>query len=464
MRAFAAPAEGSGSWKNRLKLLLVAGLYVATLLWAYASVVSPEYSYEGMTLTWPNAWVMAWLLTIALLPAAFLPYALARPSALVLWWLYISTYVPAILIPAFTLTMPFEKLLPLQLTLLLCVGLLCVASSGRKLLSVSQVVISPTLFWPAFLTVWGIALAYVIISGHPGSLISNVTSLFHGSNEYDIRAKYRDVNIEAGIVLGYVVGQLSQAFDTFLISFGLIYRRRMCLLAGIIGQIVVFSLTGFKAALMSVFLLVFVAMFLKRWRSNFGMAFTLGLAALVLCCTVVDRATDGLFFSALITRRALLTPGLLTGYYFEHYSQVPFAGIGFHFHLVKDPSVLLPANEVGFAYYGHLDTSANANLWAEGFAELGMLGVVGFTLFAAFLLWIYDSISARRDVFMATLLVAMPAVTLSNTLPTTVLITHGALMATLVLYLSPPAQAGAATGMVLEREESHRLSVIGTTS
>src|SRR5208282_4363084 len=58
---------------NRVKLLLVSGLYVATLLWAYATIVSREFAYEGFALTWPGAVQMAGLITLALLPALLLP-------------------------------------------------------------------------------------------------------------------------------------------------------------------------------------------------------------------------------------------------------------------------------------------------------------------------------------------------------------------------------------------------------
>ena len=137
-------------------------------------------------------------------------------------------------------------------------------------------------------------------------------------------------------------------------------------------------------------------------------------------------------------------------------------GAGLHF--VHDESVIGPANEIGLAYFGNVETNANANMWAEGFAEFGIPGIVGFTLFVAFMLWIYDSISARRKLELTVLLAAMPAILLSNTGPTTVLISHGGLAVALVLYLSPSLERAEIYETGTEPEEMHLVSAAGASA
>jgi hypothetical protein len=456
----AGPAAEPESLISKLKLMLVSGLYMAALLWAYVAVVSPQFGYEGFTVTWPGAVIMLWLFTVALLPCLLLPNSLTRPSGLILWWLYIATYIPSILVPALSLTMPFERLLLLHIALLLGMSILCVASSARPL-AVARVAISPSLFWSAFLLAWGVCLGYICVTGRVSTLASNFASYLGGASEYTIRDAYKDLASESGLLLGYVVGQFSQALDPFLIAFGLVYRRRMCLAAGIIGQLVIFSLTGFKGVLFSSLFLVFVALLMRYWRHNFGLAFTSVLIGTVLFCTIMDRGKSEPVMSHMITRRVLLAPGLLTGFYFERYSQVPPVGIGFHF--THDEAVLTPPNEIGIVYWRDWDVAANANLWAQGFAELGFPGILAFTLVAAFAVWIFDSISAHRDLVLATLLVAMPAVAVSNTSPLTVLVSHGGLAVALTLYLSPSPKPGAAFEAELEPEETHLLPAAGSS-
>jgi hypothetical protein len=441
-----------------MKLLLVTGLYVAVLLWAYATIISPAFSYDGCTLTWPGWGAMVWLITLALLPSPLMPYSLSRPSALIVWWLYISVYIPSILVPALTLSMPFEQLLPLQISLLICMVFFCFVSSAR-LLAVSQIAVSPALFWPAFLLVWGGCLGYVCLNGRM-NLVSNIMSLFQGATEYTIRGGYHDLVLEVGRLLAYVVGQLCNALNPFLIAWGLAYRRKICLVVGILGQIVVFSLTGFKAALFCVVILIFVALLAKRWWRSFGLAFTLGLIAVIFVCSMADHTTSNVLFTSKVTRRALVVPGLLTGFYYEHYTH--FSPVGAAFHFSRDEDFVGPANAIGLAYFGSLEVNANANLWAEGFAELGLPGIFAFTILVAFMIWFYDSISARRDPILAVLLATMPAMLLSNTSPLTVLISHGAVAVALVLYLSPAPKPAKALEPEPEPERSHLLPTAET--
>ena len=239
---------------------------------------------------------------------------------------------------------------------------------------------------------------------------------------------------EIGLALGLSALQLGQVFNPFLIAFGMVYRRSVLLAVGIVGQIVVFGLSGFKTQVFSIIFLPLLFFFMKRWRRNFSLALISGLIATVLLCAVFDRATNSVVLSSMITRRTLTGPGLLTGFYFEHFSQATPMGIGFR--LSQERPIYGPPQEIGYTYFGDAGMDANANLWAEGFAEFGIPGIFGYTLLVAFLVWIYDSISETCNLELAALLAAMPAVALSNTAVTTALITHGGISVALLLYLS----------------------------
>jgi hypothetical protein len=432
---FAPAAAKAENVVKRFQLVLAVAGYIAVLLWVYATILATDFSYQGFRLAWPDAGVMVWLVALCLVPVSILPLSLSRPSALILWWLYLAAYIPSILVPPLSLTMSPERLLPLQISLLLSMGILCLASS-RKLLAMGRITLTPTIFWPAFVLIWVGCLGFVCMYGR-ANVLANLAAVFSGATEYDIRSEYVAERIPA---LGYVVGQLGQALNPFLIAFGVTYRRTACLVAGIIGQIIVFGLTGFKTVIFSAILIPLVLLFMRRSRRSFGLAFTVGLIAIVLACTVVDRATGGVYCSSLITRRTLVAPGLLTGFYFEHFSQVSHAGIGYHFH--RDASALETSREIGLTYFGSTNVDANANLWAEGFADLGVAGILGFTLLVAFMIWMYDSIAVKGNLELAVLLTAMPAVGLSNTAPTTLLVTHGGLAIALLLYLVPRPAPG----------------------
>src|SRR5438270_5078239 len=163
------------------KLQILAGVcaYVAALLWAYATAVSPAFAYDGYALRWPDAGAMAWLIALCLLPALLLPYSLSKPSALILWWLYLAAYIPSILIPALSLTMPFERLLSLQMSLILCMGILRLATWDRAL-AIGRITISPVVFWSVFVIIWLGCLAFICTYGR-GNVLVNLASLFVGA-------------------------------------------------------------------------------------------------------------------------------------------------------------------------------------------------------------------------------------------------------------------------------------------
>jgi len=429
---------------KRLRSLLAVAAYAGVLLWVYATILSPLFSYEGYRLAWPGPPTMVWLIALALGPAPFLPHTLSRPSALIVWWLYLAAYIPSILVPALSLSMSWENLFPLHISLAVSMGLLCLACSCRPL-AVGQMNLSPTLFWSVFALIWLTGLAFA--SGQ-SSVLANVGSLFTGATEYDIRGQVQRVVTGGNRVLAYVLGELGQALNPFLLTLGIVRRRGIYLAAGIIGQLIVFGVTGFKTVVLSAIFLPLVFLVIRRWRCNFGFAFTSGVIAVMLTCAIVDQVSGGIFFSSLFTRRTLAGPGLLTGFYFDHFSQVSHAGIAYHLH--RDASVLDASREIGLVYFGSSNVDANANLWAEGFADLGVPGILGFTLITALMIWLYDSIAHRRNLELAVLLAVMPAVGLSNSAPTTVMITHGGLAAAMLLYLAPLDPADAA-----EPEEPH---------
>ena len=96
---------------------------------------------------------------------------------------------------------------------------------------------------------------------------------------------------------------------------------------------------------------------------------------------------------------------------------------------------------IGDAYYGHvqgpIDVSANANLWADAYANFGILGILFFTAILGGFLWILDSVAKGASLKISTLLLAYPAYMLVNTKLQTTLLTHGLVLVLVILYILP---------------------------
>jgi hypothetical protein len=287
---------------------------------------------------------------------------------------------------------------------------------------------------------WGSALIFVSIHFNVSTLVANLASLFFGGSEYTIRNGFLEQLSQAGRLLGYTTGQIGEALDPFFIACGLVYRKKWLLVVGIVGQLMIFSVLGSKSILFSTLFIVVVYFMMQRYRQSFGVALAGLLIGVVLLSAAADRLTNGIFLSSITTRRTLLDPGLLTGFYFEHYSHRAHAGLAYHFPS-NGQNIPAPSYEIGLVYFGDQHIDANCNLWAEGFADFGLPGMAGFTLLLCLMMWSFDSVAARRDPRMAMLLVAMQAFALSNSAPMTVVFTHGGVASALLLWASPATEA-----------------------
>lgn len=401
---------------------------------------------------------MAWLVAICLIPILFLPIKLTRPSGLIVWWLYATVFIPSTLLPKLSLSLGLAKLLPLELTLLGCMAFLSAVSSGR-VLAVPRLAVNPKIFWPVLLGVWTACLLFVCSHFNFATLFANLASLFLGGSEYTIRNGFLEELSQTGRILGYTTGQVGEALNPFFIAYGLVYRRWLFLILGVFGQLMIFAVLGAKSILFSTVFLVLVYVMTQRFRANFGLALSGLLILVVLASAGLDLRSGNIFASSITSRRTLMDPGLLTGFYFEHYSQVSHAGIGYHFGS-KGAAVPAPSYEIGLVYFGDEHIDANANLWAEGFADFGLPGTIGFTVLLAGMMWIYDSIAARHNSTWAILLVAMQAFALSNSPPMTVLLTHGGLASAFLLWSAPTAESQDVTF----GEEETELSFLHGTS
>jgi hypothetical protein len=257
-----------------------------------------------------------------------------------------------------------------------------------------------------------------------------------GGSEYTIRSDFFVELSNAGRLLGYAAGQVAEAIDPFLIAYGLVQRRTTLIVVGVIGQLAIFTIVGSKSVFFSSAFLVIVFLLMKHFQRNFGVGLGLLLIAVILLSAGADRISNGISASSITTRRTLLEPGLLTGFYYEHYSQVPHAGLAYHISQ-EGKDVPSPPYEIGLVYFGDVNIEANANLWAQGFADFGMPGIFCYTLLLSAILWLYDSLAARQNLGLAILIVAMQAFAYSNSPPMTVLITHGGLATALLLWAAP---------------------------
>jgi hypothetical protein len=134
-----------------------------------------------------------------------------------------------------------------------------------------------------------------------------------------------------------------------------------------------------------------------------------------------------------------MIPGLLTGFYFDFFSVNETVKLGHSFlsSFVTYPYTLTPQFLIGEVYFGSAQTAANANIWADAFANFSYAGVIAFTIVLGLVMWAFDNLAKDRDIRIIAMLMGVAGFTWSNAGVFTSLLTHGIGLMFILLYLLP---------------------------
>ncbi len=246
---------------------------------------------------------------------------------------------------------------------------------------------------------------------------------------------------ETDALLSYIVPLLAGVVNPVVLARGLWAQKWGWVLAGVLGQLLVYSVSGNKTAVLSPIALAGVYLLLRSRRPPAAAACLLAAPVVSVAIVLIDRlnrSVDG-DLTSLIVRRFLVTPGLLTAGYVQVFDDIDKAHLAhsvlspfFDYPYAKEPPFL-----VGAAFFGDPTTHANANLMADGFANFGYLGMVAACLVFVVLLWAVDDAAEGLPLGFACLVVLMPALALADSGILTTMLTHGFLATVVLLALAP---------------------------
>jgi hypothetical protein len=437
------------------RTLLTAGVvaYAALLVASYAVVIAPAFSYLGYTFEPAAPPYVALGFSVSVLPAAWLPLRLVRPSASVLWIIYPLAYVPSTLVPLLSLARPAEDVVILVLAIAAAFALLSLVPN-LPILRLQRPRIRCWLFWSAFVVTCGFFL--IQVTSEHGFAI-DLPSL---SEVYDVREEYKDTAASRLSRLG--VSWVGNVLSPFLIAVALVRRQPWLALPALALQAYLFSITGFRSLLfVAVILLVLLVASTTRGRF-FGIYLAWGGSVLIATSWLLDQTFQTILFTSTFVRRLIATPGILTGWYYDFFSDNPQVRLS-HSVLgrwIDYPYDVAPPFLIGARYFGRDQTYANANFWADAFANFGYTGIFAFTVIVGIVLWLADAVVGSSDPArrrLAVLLLGVPAFTLSNTALTTTLLTHGLGLALIVLFIMPQeVTAGAGDVSTGHPDRGHR--------
>lgn len=407
-------------------------LYLGGFLLSYVQSFSPFFGYMGFRYVTPPIGSLALSWGLAMAPVLWLPRRLARPSFVVLWLLYLIVYIPSMTIPVYCGIAEHTPYLAFAVSL----------AAG---FAVSGLIASLNHAQPTW-RFEGRALAWLL----GGLTLATYSGIFlqlgvhfdfsRAADVYGLREDYVAQMARSGRWLGYAVPWQGNVVNPSLLAVGLTEHRPWLLVLGIAGQIIIFLLAGFRAALLSLPLML-ILYFALRKDGGRRFAFRANLClALALVAGMVEKWITGTaILMGLLQQRTLGMPGMLSGQYVEFYSTHPKAHLGYGLlkGIVGHPYFLQPAETIGDHYAGLSGIFANANLWADAYANFGLPAVLVASLLLGLVLWVMDHAALGKNPLLAGLIVAMPAITLSNTSLLTGLFTQGVGLSLLLIALLP---------------------------
>lgn len=421
---------------GRLMIVSAAvAVYALALHWAYVNLITDRFAYLGYTYSEPALETAALTYGSAVLAAWVLPARLRRPSDLILWILFIVAVAPSILVPIYTDYQPATEswLSGLYFASAFMLAALIARRNSSQPMRPLIKSMSPKVFW---LVVGAYtALVYALLHFTLGLSLNFVGLL----DVYDQREEYRQGLAGTTALVGYLVSTQANVVNPLIIAGGLARRQWTVVALGVLGQAVLYSGTGFKTILFSVPTIVLIALLMRGGRRPRTIWLLLGGVVLIAAAAIVDQLQGDILWTSLFTRRFLLTPGVLTAAYLEFYSYNPFAMLSYSVleGFTRDHYGTPPARVIGYMLTANPNTAANANFFADGYANFGFTGVAAAAVILGVYLRVLDRASDGLPVGVTVLIVVMPAVALSNTSILTAMLSHGLVAAVALLALAP---------------------------
>lgn len=422
---------------HRLLKVSLVFVFSVVLRYIYVEDILPLFEYYGYDVYSKATWLEVVLSIAAALPAAFLPDGQRRPSDFVIWVIYIAVLVPSLTLGSYRVGLTASQDIVLGAVLILSLFAL-VRFSERRVIRFQTVKSDLLLFWIAIGLVQIISAATVI------SIFGTDLSLASVFDVYDTRYEYKDVLSGVPRVVKYLVTWSGGVFGPFLIAFGLRRRAPFVVAVGVLNQVLMFAVGGHKSVLFSTLVILTLYFMLTRTQVRIGTAVVASSLALIVGLYALDLWVGQNAFTLLVTRRVFTTPGSLMGIYVDFFSEHPKVFLS---NSVLSPLFDYPYDApigsiIGLEYFDSDRMSANANFLANAYANFGYAGMLVFSVLAGLVLSVINTLAERKDGVVVILMVAVPAIALSNSALFTVILTHGLAMSMFIAYVMPQGTRG----------------------
>jgi len=427
------PAEDARrpSMRRRVAALALLAVYGYLLQYAYQHRIAPAFGYLNLRYRAPDLVFYSLAAGIVAIISLAMPRRLGRPSDMILWLLFVMVAVPSILVPQYADILPPGQAIQVASVVGVLFLLITMAVRAVKGHSLGR---AGSRHWAVALIIVSI-LTYAYMAVTVGLSVHLVGLGDVGG----LRDGYRASTASYGALLGYLVRLQGNVINPLVIARGMYTRRWRLVVLGTLGQILIFSVTGFKLTLLSVPAVILLAVALRRRGLPSGRMLIGGAVVICAIALVADGVVGGTFWTEVFVDRLFLTPGEMTAAHvevFSVYSPVEW-GYSFLSHWVSYPYTVNPDFLVGQVWFNSPDTSANANLFADGYTNYGYVGMLIESLALVVILWVVDAAAARLPMKVTAIIMLLPTIALCNSSSFTGVLTDGIGFAIVAMLMLP---------------------------
>lgn len=404
---------------NIINFILII-IFKLLLEFSYIYVINPVWGYYGFSLNINYLKLFEsylWVLVIYI----FLPKKEDKVSYLVIKFTYIVTVIPILSIYALK-NESSQYLRPFIISYLITV---LIVNYHPRIKAKNKIVGNNKMLFSVILLVYIYTYFSMIrVNGLPNFQLLDISKVY----------EYR-FNIGYPLFTRYLVPWQAKVINPFLIA--LFYNKRnynkMSLI--IVNQIVLYMLTSHKGILFSPLLVVGVLYLINK--GDFLKRMLIGINIIIIICLVVYTLNLSIWPVSLVVNRTFFLPAQIEFQYHDFFSKNPklYLSEGQIGKLlgINSPYNMRAFNIIGDVYYNNPRTAANTGYLADAFSNLGYLGMIFYSIILGLILIFIDSISVKLPIQIVLATIIYPIMSLNDSSLLTVLLTHGLIVAIIVL-------------------------------
>jgi len=419
---------------------IIYGLLYPIFIILHYRYVSLLLKQESIPYHEPVIYGLIISIVLNILIIILLPYKIYKISNAAVWLIYIMIYLPTLYLPHYILNI--ETNLIISYNLIITLGFLIIIIA-QYLPSISISNLSTSHKWFTYsvgLVIISILLFYIYKNIGNFSVIN----IFH---VYEQRDNYKELLQANGRIFAYISIWLYFLFVPITLSISCYFINTKqyfiavtFIIISIVSAMSVFFLTGYKSAFFSIMLVTAIILSFKTGVKGYAIIkYIIYIYLLSYILIIINFSWPALHF----IRRLFLAPGINASYYYDyfHIHQIYYLSHSFLSKWFLNEYGVGPPFIIGKVYYNAPNMSANANFWADAFANFSYTGIIIYSILLSMIIWIADSISKKHSLRFALAAIGMSFYSLANSSLFTTILTYGLIFSIIFLWLFPPTKS-----------------------